>query len=139
MICDGSMHLHIICMSIQHTHIHSYWTVVTTFTTIVILLDHYAISYFHSPVGDDQSTTIHYDDKAIEALLDRDQEGVEGDGSIGSENLLANDYLSSFKVASYVMKERDEVCTYNCMHILLCEHVFRYNRSMYNFKHTYIH
>lgn len=51
------------------------------------------------------SSTIHYDDKAIDALLDRDQEG-EGDEGPGSENLLANEYLSSFKVASYVMKEK---------------------------------
>ncbi len=60
--------------------------------------------------GDDD-TTIHYDDKAIEALLDRDMEIGETDGgAIGSDNLLANDYLSSFKVASYVMKETDQVC-----------------------------
>ena len=58
------------------------------------------------PTVDGQgSTTIHYDDKAIDALLDRDQEG-EGDEGPGSENLLANEYLSSFKVASYVMKEK---------------------------------
>ena len=80
-------------------------------------------SYSICLVGDDQSTTIHYDDKAIEALLDRDQEGVEGDGSIGSENLLANDYLSSFKVASYVMKERDEVCKTLYIYAQLYEYV----------------
>ena len=53
-------------------------------------------------------TTIHYDAKTIEALLDRDQEGAETADSAdvpGSENLLANEYLSSFKVASYVTKE----------------------------------
>ncbi len=59
----------------------------------------------------DDDISIHYDDKAIEALLDRNMDVVgEGDGAIGSENLLANDYLSSFKVASYVMKETDQVC-----------------------------
>ena len=58
------------------------------------------------PVVDGQGgTTIHYDDRAIDALLDRDQEG-EGEEVPGSENLLANEYLSSFKVASYVMKEK---------------------------------
>jgi len=59
-------------------------------------------------------TTIHYDDKTIEALLDRDQE-LTGDSAEapGSENMLANEYLSSFKVASYVTKEVDDVsdCT----------------------------
>lgn len=56
-------------------------------------------------------TTIHYDDKTIEALLDRDQEGTDVADSAelpGSDNLLANEYLSSFKVASYVTKEMVE-------------------------------
>ena len=58
------------------------------------------------PIVDGQgSTTIHYDDRAIDALLDRDQEGEIDEGP-GSDNLLANEYLSSFKVASYVMKEK---------------------------------
>ncbi len=52
-------------------------------------------------------TTIHYDDKTIEALLDRDQEGESADIP-GSVNLMANEYLSSFKVASYVTKEAGE-------------------------------
>ena len=56
-------------------------------------------------IRDRGSTTIHYDDRAIDALLDRDQEGGIDEGP-GSENLLANEYLSSFKVASYVMKEK---------------------------------
>ena len=58
----------------------------------------------------DDDISIHYDDKAIEALLDRSVDVVGEEGAIGSENLLANDYLSSFKVASYVMKETDQVC-----------------------------
>ena len=53
-------------------------------------------------------TTIHYDDRTIEALLDRDQEGDSSEVP-GSENLLANEYLSSFKVASYVTKEVEDV------------------------------
>ena len=52
-------------------------------------------------------TAIHYDDKTIEVLLDREQEG-DGVDVPGSENLLANEYLSSFKVASYVTKEVGE-------------------------------
>lgn len=49
-------------------------------------------------------TTIHYDDRTIEALLDREQEGDTSEVP-GSVNLMANEYLSSFKVASYVTKE----------------------------------
>ena len=45
---------------------------------------------------------IHYDDKAVEELLDRSNRGVEE-----KENW-ANDYLSSFKVASYNTKDQDE-------------------------------
>lgn len=46
---------------------------------------------------------IHYDNKAVEELLDRSKEGIEQ-----KENW-ANEYLSSFKVASYVTKEGEEV------------------------------
>ncbi|XP_019855875.1 PREDICTED: chromodomain-helicase-DNA-binding protein 5-like isoform X1 [Amphimedon queenslandica] len=53
----------------------------------------------------EESMGIVYDDKAVEALLDRSQ----GSGEDGpDENLLANEYLSQFKVASYVMKEKGE-------------------------------
>ncbi len=45
---------------------------------------------------------IHYDDEAVEKLLDRSNEGVEE-----KENW-SNDYLSSFKVASYATKDQDE-------------------------------
>ena len=38
---------------------------------------------------------IHYDDEAIEALLDRSQSGIE------HKEELANEYLSSFKVATF--------------------------------------
>ncbi|XP_076814898.1 chromodomain-helicase-DNA-binding protein 3-like isoform X3 [Clavelina lepadiformis] len=41
---------------------------------------------------------IHYDDKMIEALLDRSKEGVEAKEK---ENTQINEYLSSFKVATY--------------------------------------
>lgn len=56
-------------------------------------------------------TAIHYDAQTIEALLDREQEGgIEDSTDVpGSVNLMANEYLSSFKVASYVTKEVDEV------------------------------
>ncbi|KAI4461491.1 chromodomain-helicase-dna-binding protein 3-related-related [Holotrichia oblita] len=48
-----------------------------------------------------EDEAIHYDDKAVEELLDRSKEGIEQ-----KENW-ANEYLSSFKVASYVTKEGD--------------------------------
>ncbi|XP_066991467.2 chromodomain-helicase-DNA-binding protein Mi-2 homolog isoform X1 [Anabrus simplex] len=50
-----------------------------------------------------EDEAIHYDDKAIDDLLDRTKEGEKE-----KENW-ANDYLSSFKVASYVTKEGEEV------------------------------
>ncbi|CAI8044825.1 Chromodomain-helicase-DNA-binding protein 5, partial [Geodia barretti] len=58
--------------------------------------------------GDQESTSIHYDDGAIRALLDRSGDITDGESEIGQQNILANDYLSSFKVASYVMKEKGE-------------------------------
>ncbi|CAH0765490.1 unnamed protein product [Bemisia tabaci] len=45
---------------------------------------------------------IHYDDRAVEELLDRSKMGIEQ-----KENW-SNEYLSSFKVASYVTKEEEE-------------------------------
>ena len=44
-----------------------------------------------------------YDDKAIEKLLDRSQEGQE------EKEIAMNEYLSSFKVANYTVTEGDEV------------------------------
>ena len=46
-----------------------------------------------------EDEAIHYDDKAVAELLDRSKEGIEQ-----KENW-ANEYLSSFKVASYQTKE----------------------------------
>jgi chromodomain-helicase-DNA-binding protein 4 len=46
--------------------------------------------------------TIHYDEKAVEELLDRTSKADEE-----KENW-ANDYLSSFKVAQYATKDQDE-------------------------------
>lgn len=46
---------------------------------------------------------IHYTDEAVKELLDRSKEGVE------QKESWANDYLSSFKVASYATKEGDDV------------------------------
>lgn len=49
-----------------------------------------------------EDEAIHYDDEAINSLIDRSNEGIEQ-----KENW-ANEYLSSFKVASYVTKEGDD-------------------------------
>lgn len=49
-----------------------------------------------------EEEAIHYDDKAVEELLDRSKIGIEQ-----KENW-SNEYLSSFKVASYVTKEEDD-------------------------------
>jgi hypothetical protein len=46
-----------------------------------------------------------YDDTAISRLLDRSQEGQE------EKQEAMNDYLSSFKVASYQVKEQEEEVT----------------------------
>ena len=70
---------------------------------------------FHVPLSpraagdskEDDSSVIHYDDRAIDRLLDRDQTVASEDTEIQS----MNEYLSSFKVAQYVVKdEEDEVC-----------------------------
>ncbi|KAK1896245.1 Chromodomain-helicase-DNA-binding protein 4, partial [Dissostichus eleginoides] len=53
---------------------------------------------------EDDSSVIHYDDKAVDRLLDRDQRPVTDDTEIQS----MNEYLSSFKVAQYVVKDEEE-------------------------------
>jgi len=54
---------------------------------------------------ENEENKIHYDDAAVESLLDRNQEIPKNEDE-ESEGL--NEYLSSFKVASYVTKEQDE-------------------------------
>lgn len=46
---------------------------------------------------------IHYDDKAIDRLLDRNQDATDD-----TELQSMNEYLSSFKVAQYVVKDEEE-------------------------------
>ncbi|GCB81698.1 hypothetical protein scyTo_0022825, partial [Scyliorhinus torazame] len=46
---------------------------------------------------------IHYDDRAISKLLDRNQNATD---DVDIQNM--NEYLSSFKVAQYVVREEDE-------------------------------
>ncbi|KAL2080148.1 hypothetical protein ACEWY4_023941 [Coilia grayii] len=52
---------------------------------------------------DEDSSVIHYDDKAIDRLLDRNQDATDD-----TELQSMNEYLSSFKVAQYVVKDEDE-------------------------------
>ncbi|XP_077576167.1 chromodomain-helicase-DNA-binding protein 4 isoform X2 [Stigmatopora nigra] len=52
---------------------------------------------------EDDSSVIHYDEKAIDRLLDRNQDATD-DTEIQS----MNEYLSSFKVAQYVVKDEDD-------------------------------
>uniref|UniRef100_A0A8C5B2P2 DNA helicase n=1 Tax=Gadus morhua TaxID=8049 RepID=A0A8C5B2P2_GADMO len=52
---------------------------------------------------EEDSSVIHYDDKAIDRLLDRNQSATED-----TEVQSMNEYLSSFKVAQYVVKDEDE-------------------------------
>lgn len=47
---------------------------------------------------------IHYDNEAIARLLDRNQDATE---DTDVQNM--NEYLSSFKVAQYVVREEDKV------------------------------
>nr|CAI5844827.1 unnamed protein product [Callosobruchus analis] len=48
---------------------------------------------------ENEDEAIHYDEKAVDELLDRSKEGIE------QKESWANEYLSSFKVASYQTKE----------------------------------
>ncbi|XP_056298167.1 chromodomain-helicase-DNA-binding protein 3 isoform X1 [Pseudoliparis swirei] len=54
--------------------------------------------------GDDEGSVIHYDNVAIERLLDRSQDATDD-----SEVQNMNEYLSSFKVAQYMVREEDKV------------------------------
>lgn len=61
---------------------------------------------FHTLLGENKeedSSVIHYDDKAIDRLLDRNQDATED-----TELQSMNEYLSSFKVAQYVVKDEDD-------------------------------
>ncbi|EMP25930.1 Chromodomain-helicase-DNA-binding protein 5, partial [Chelonia mydas] len=59
-----------------------------------------------TPPGDNKdvedSSVIHYDDAAISKLLDRNQDATDD-----TELQNMNEYLSSFKVAQYVVREED--------------------------------
>ncbi|XP_076010849.1 chromodomain-helicase-DNA-binding protein 4 isoform X2 [Genypterus blacodes] len=52
---------------------------------------------------EDDSSVIHYDDRAIDRLLDRNQDATDD-----TELQSMNEYLSSFKVAQYVVKDEDD-------------------------------
>ncbi|XP_017127909.1 chromodomain-helicase-DNA-binding protein Mi-2 homolog [Drosophila elegans] len=54
---------------------------------------------------DGKVETIHYDEKAVAELLDRSNRGIE------EKESWSNEYLSSFKVASYATKEEKDADT----------------------------
>ncbi|KAJ4948480.1 hypothetical protein JOQ06_020014 [Pogonophryne albipinna] len=54
--------------------------------------------------GEDEGSVIHYDSSAIERLLDRSQ-----NDSDDSDVQNMNEYLSSFKVARYMVREEDKI------------------------------
>lgn len=54
--------------------------------------------------GEDEGSVIHYDSTAIERLLDRSQDATD---DTDVQNM--NEYLSSFKVAQYMVREEDKV------------------------------
>lgn len=65
---------------------------------------------------EDEGNVIHYDSTAIERLLDRSQDDTD-DSDV--QNM--NEYLSSFKVAQYMVREEDKVRTYlNTRLLYLC-------------------
>ncbi|XP_064184930.1 chromodomain-helicase-DNA-binding protein 3 isoform X2 [Anguilla rostrata] len=53
---------------------------------------------------DEDSSVIHYDSTAIERLLDRSQDATDD-----SDMQNMNEYLSSFKVARYMVREEDKI------------------------------
>lgn len=57
---------------------------------------------FKENEGGEGGEAIHYDDKAVAELLDRSNRGLEDKES------WSNEYLSSFKVASYATKEEND-------------------------------
>lgn len=67
---------------------------------LVILMSTYLSSGENK---EEDSSIIHYDDKAIERLLDRNQDATDD-----TELQSMNEYLSSFKVAQYVVKDEEE-------------------------------
>ncbi|CAJ1086089.1 chromodomain-helicase-DNA-binding protein 3 isoform X3 [Xyrichtys novacula] len=54
--------------------------------------------------AEDEGNVIHYDNVAIERLLDRSQDATE---DTDVQNM--NEYLSSFKVAQYMVREEDKI------------------------------
>lgn len=64
---------------------------------------HTTLCFFSGENKEEDSSVIHYDDKAIDRLLDRNQDATDD-----TELQSMNEYLSSFKVAQYVVKDEEE-------------------------------
>ena len=82
------------------------------FTLCPLPSDHVSVLSSHLDV--DETQQIHYDNAAIESLLDRDREGIPVDKTDGGQ-LLANEYLSSFKVCVYIQVQ----CLGMCLSLLV--------------------
>lgn len=63
---------------------------------------------------EEDGSVIHYDDKAIDRLLDRNQDATDD-----TELQSMNEYLSSFKVAQYVVKDEEEEVSF-CGIVSVC-------------------
>ncbi|XP_067117973.1 chromodomain-helicase-DNA-binding protein 3 isoform X4 [Osmerus mordax] len=63
-----------------------------------------ASTTFMGDSRDDEGSVIHYDSGAIERLLDRSQDATDDPDM---QNM--NEYLSSFKVAQYMVREEDKI------------------------------
>ena len=56
---------------------------------------------------------IHYDDKMIDALLDRNREEKDEEEKEGEDGKGMNEYLSSFKVATYKYTDKEVSILFN--------------------------
>uniref|UniRef100_A0A5F8GL37 Chromodomain helicase DNA binding protein 3 n=1 Tax=Monodelphis domestica TaxID=13616 RepID=A0A5F8GL37_MONDO len=80
--------------------------VARVFSPEVFVFSPYSHSYHLGPGEnkEEDSSVIHYDNEAIARLLDRNQDATE---DTDVQNM--NEYLSSFKVAQYVVREEDKI------------------------------
>uniref|UniRef100_A0A4W3GP99 Chromodomain-helicase-DNA-binding protein 3-like n=1 Tax=Callorhinchus milii TaxID=7868 RepID=A0A4W3GP99_CALMI len=69
----------------------------------VVVVDASLALWLSAENKEEESSVIHYDGAAIDRLLDRNQDATD-DTDIQS----MNEYLSSFKVAQYVVREEDK-------------------------------
>uniref|UniRef100_A0AAY5KBT1 DNA helicase n=1 Tax=Esox lucius TaxID=8010 RepID=A0AAY5KBT1_ESOLU len=89
------------------SHPRLYFTTVSCSSKVLSPPRMSALSSLRCPAGDnrdDEGSVIHYDSSAIERLLDRSQDATD---DTDMQNM--NEYLSSFKVARYMVREEDKI------------------------------